>query len=124
MLRSHALASSAGASVGEIDIMTIRDERPTLARIRELRRGILLFGLLFGLWWIVEFFNFAGRIDLDPLDVAGFSILAAGGWILLRARQARCPRCGNRFLVNPSLPFGIHFSSECPYCGLSLHESD
>ena len=104
--------------------MTILGERPTLARIRELRRAILMFSLLFGLWWIIEFLNFAGRTDLDPLDVTGFAILAAGGWLVLRARQAQCPRCGNRFFVNPSLPLGLHFSSECPYCGLSLHEPD
>jgi ribosomal protein S27AE len=104
--------------------MTTPGERPTLARIRELRRAVLMFGLLFVLWWIVEFLYFAGRTELDPFDVTGFAILAAGGWLVLRARQARCPRCGNRFFVNPSLPLGFHFSSECPYCGLSLHELD
>ena len=51
--------------------MTVFGERPAPARIRELRRAILMFGLLFVLWWIVEFLNFAGRIGMDPLDVTG-----------------------------------------------------
>ena len=39
-----------------------------------------MFGLLFVLWWIVEFLNFAGRIGIDPLDVTGlqFSLQADG----------------------------------------------
>jgi len=104
--------------------MTVFGERSAPARIRELRRAILLFGLLFVLWWIVEFFNFAGRIGIDPLDVTGAAILAAGGWLALRAWQARCPRCGNRFFINSGLPLGFHLSSECPYCGQSLYEVD
>jgi len=104
--------------------MTVFGERPAPARIRELRRAILMFGLLFVLWWIVEFLNFAGRIGIDPLDVTGAAILAAGGWLALRAWQARCPRCGNRFFINSGLPLGFHLSSECPYCGQGLHEVD
>ena len=34
--------------------MTVFGERSAPARIRELRRAILMFGLLFVLWWIVE----------------------------------------------------------------------
>jgi hypothetical protein len=40
-----------------------------------------MFGLLFVLWWIVEFLNFAGRIGIDPFDITGVAILAAGGWL-------------------------------------------
>ena len=104
--------------------MTVLGEQPAPARIRELRRAILVFGVLFVLWWIVEFLNFAGRIGIDPLDVTGAAILAAGGWLALRAWQARCPRCGNRFFINSGLPLGFHLSSECPYCGQSLDEAD
>jgi len=35
---------------------------------------------LLGVWWIIEFLIFAGRVDMDPLDVAGIAIFAAGGW--------------------------------------------
>jgi hypothetical protein len=104
--------------------MTVFGERPEPTRIRELRRAILMFGLLFVLWWIVEFLNFAGRIGIDPLDAAGAAILAEGGWLALRAWQARCPRCGNRLFINSGLPLGFHLSSERPYCGQSLHEVD
>jgi DNA-directed RNA polymerase subunit RPC12/RpoP len=76
-----------------------------------------MYSLLFVLWWIVEFLNFAGRIGMDPLDVTGVAILAAVGCLALRAWQARCPRCGNRFFINSGLPLGFHLSSECPYCG-------
>ena len=86
--------------------MTVFGERPAPARIRELRRAILMFGLLFVLWWIVEFLNFAGRIGMDPLDVTGAAIFAAGGWLALRAWQSRCPR-GNRFFINSGLPLGF-----------------
>ena len=60
--------------------MTVFGERPAPARIRVLRRAILMFGLLFVPWWIVEFLNFAGRIGMDPLDVTGlqFSLRADG----------------------------------------------
>ena len=78
--------------------MTVFGERPAPARIRELRRAILMFGFLFVLWWIVEFLNFAGRIGMDPLDVTGVvAILAAGGWLALRAWQARCPAAATDF---------------------------
>jgi hypothetical protein len=59
--------------------MTVFGERPEPARIRELRRAILMLGLLFVLWWIVEFLNFAGRIGMDPLDATGAAILRADG---------------------------------------------
>ena len=102
--------------------MRFLSEQPAPDRIRELRRAILVFGLLFILWWILEFLNFAGRVGMDPLDVTGVAILAAGGWLALRVWQARCPRCGNRIFINSGLPFGFHFSSECPYCRQSLGE--
>jgi hypothetical protein len=89
--------------------MTLLNERSAPDRIRELRRPVMMFGLLFVLWWIVEFFNFAGRVGIDTLDVTGVAILAAGGWLALRAWQARCPRCGNRFFINSGLPLGFHF---------------
>ncbi len=87
--------------------MTVFGERPAPARIRELRRAILMFGFLFVLWWIVEFLNFAGRIGIDPLDVTGAAILAA-----------------DRFFINSGLPLGFRLSSECPYYGQNLHEMD
>ncbi len=99
-------------------------KRPTPASILELRRAILIFGLLFVLWWIIEFLDFAGRTSIDPLDIAGVAILAAGGWLVLRAWQTQCLGCGNQFFINSSLPLGVNFSSECPYCGQSLHEPD
>ena len=83
-----------------------------------------MFGLLFVLWWVVEFLNFAGRIRMDPLDVTGVAILAAGGWLALRAWQEQCRRCGNRFFINSGLPLGFRLSSECPYYGQNLHEMD
>jgi hypothetical protein len=89
--------------------MTVFGERPAPARIRELRRAILMFGLLFVLWWIVEFLNFAGRIGIDPLDVTGAAILAAGGWLALRAWQARCPRCATDFSSIPVCRSGFIF---------------
>ena len=60
--------------------MTVFGERPAPARIRELRRAILMFGLLFVLWWIVEFLNFAGRIAWTLSTSLGlqFSLRADG----------------------------------------------
>jgi len=99
-------------------------ELPTLARIRGLRRAIIVLCALLGLWWIIEFLIFAGRIDMDALDVAGIAIFAAAGWLVLQAWKARCPACGNRFFVSSAMPLWFHLSSECPYCKQSLVEPD
>ena len=100
--------------------MTVFGERPAPARIRELRRAIFMFGLLFVLWWIAEFLNFAGRIGIDPLDVTGAAISAAGGWLRPASMAGAMSPLRNRFFINSGLPLGFHLSSECPYCGQSL----
>jgi hypothetical protein len=92
------------------------------AKIREIRRAIIIFSLLSVLWWIVEFITYVGRADPDAFDAAFVAILAVGGWLALQAWRARCPRCDNPFFFNRGLPLGFHFSSECPYCSLSLNE--
>ena len=94
------------------------------AKIREIRRAIIIFGLLSVLWWMVEFITHVGRTAPDAVDAAFVAILAVGGWLVLQAWRARCPRCDNPFFLNRGLPLGFHFSSECPYCGQSLHEED
>ena len=99
------------------------DARQQARRIREIRRALAVFAALFVLWWIVEFITYAGRAGaLDAYDFAFVPILAIGGWLLFQAWRARCPRCGNPFFVNDGLPLGFHFTSQCPYCGLSLKE--
>ena len=104
--------------------MTQVIEPTTPAKIRELRRAILIFCFLFVLWWIIECFNFAGSATIDALDVGGIAIVAAGGWLVMQAWQTRCPGCGNRFFVSSALPLWFHLSSECPYCKQSVYESD
>ena len=99
-------------------------ELPTLARIRGLRRAIIVLCILLTLWWILEFLNFAGRVSPDPFDVCGVAILAAGEWLVLQAWKARCPGCGNRFFVSSAMPLWFHLSSECPYCKQSVVELD
>ena len=92
------------------------------AKIREIRRAVTIFGLLFALWWMVEFITYAGQTGADAFDAAFVAILAVGGWLVFRAWRARCPQCDNPFFVNRGLLLGFHFSSECPYCGFSLNE--
>jgi hypothetical protein len=92
------------------------------AKIREIRRAIVIFSLLSVLWWIVEFITYVGRTAPDAFDAAFVAILAVGGWLVFQAWLARCPRCDNPFFLNRGLPLGFHFSSECPYCGLSVNE--
>jgi len=89
--------------------MTVFGERPAPARIRELRRAILMFGLLFVLWWIVEFLNFAGRIGIDPLDVTGAAILAAGGWLACEHGRRDVPAAATDFSSIPVCRSGFIF---------------
>jgi hypothetical protein len=92
------------------------------AKIREIRRAVIIFGLLSVLWLIVELITYVGQTAADALDAAFVAILAEGGWLVFRACRVRCPQCDNPFFVNRGLSLGFHFSSECPYCGLSLNE--
>lgn len=92
-------------------------------RIREIRTAIAVFAVLFVLWWVVEFITYAGRSGgIDAFDFLLVPIVGIGGWLVYRAWRMACPRCSNPFFVNSSLPLGVHFSEQCPYCGFSIRK--
>jgi hypothetical protein len=97
-------------------------EQAGIERIREIRRAIVVFAGLLVIWWIVEFVTYSGRSGVDAFDFVLVPLLAAGGWFVLQAWRARCPRCGNQFFINRSLALGCHLSNECPYCGINLNQ--
>jgi hypothetical protein len=105
--------------------VAIPNARATLARIRQVRLGLMISAGLFALWWIVEILTYAGRTaGFDAFDFLFVLIACAIGWLLYQAWQARCPHCGNPFFINPGLPLGFHFSIQCPYCSTSLNDLD
>lgn len=96
-----------------------------LSRIRQLRLALMIFAALFALWWIVEFLTYAGRTSgFDAFDFVVVPIFGVIGWLVYQAWHVRCPQCGNPFFVNPGLPLGFHFSTQCPYCGARLRDLD
>src|SRR6202022_4663106 len=67
-----------------------------LARIRQIRLGIMIFAGLLVLWWIVEFLTYAGRTrSFDAFDLTFVPIIGVIGWFLYQACHVRCPQCGN-----------------------------
>jgi hypothetical protein len=105
--------------------MVTADARAASARIRQVRIGLMIATALFVLWWIVEFLTYAGRTSgFDTFDFLFILIGSAIGWLLYQAWQARCPHCGNSFFINPGLPLGFHFSTQCPYCAARSNELD
>jgi len=97
----------------------------TSRQIRQVRLGLMICAGLFALWWIIEFITYAGRTSgFDAFDFLFLLIVGALGWLLYQAWRVRCPQCGNPFFINASLPAGVHFSTQCPYCGAHLSDLD
>lgn len=55
-----------------------------------------------------------------PFYIIALSWMVAIGWAWIRLILFRCPRCGDRFMMNKY--FVVASGKKCPYCGLQKYE--